>query len=270
MAKPFRRKKRGKLVGNFFATVDGRDVNLQTKDAHEADRRARLAVRGKWPVVDAAAAAAVGSLDPAADAAGGPIGPEDPTPPPVPEGPPPDLTPPALPVQPPVLPVPLDDAAAAAAAEVSGTTPDPADPGAPTVDDEVKSIMSELSGPDGQLAEEVCDQVGKGLLWSQGHLLRLGVKWTTGKQFRPGPVADDSLSRRCLAKSLRALARLHLPGMLEQITPGWGLVLGLGLGAMGQLAGGEVVAEDGTVTKVIAPPPNGAPVEAPPTAAPVA
>jgi hypothetical protein len=51
MAKPYRRRKgkRGPFVGNFRVTINGRDLNLGTKDGEEAHQRARLAAKGKWP-----------------------------------------------------------------------------------------------------------------------------------------------------------------------------------------------------------------------------
>jgi hypothetical protein len=49
MAKPFRVKRAGKYIGSWLVWVDGERVNLDTKDANEARRRARLVELGKWP-----------------------------------------------------------------------------------------------------------------------------------------------------------------------------------------------------------------------------
>lgn len=57
--KPYRVKRGGKLIGNFIVVHDGNRVNLRTKDASEARRRAALVARGEWPPEDNGEARAV-------------------------------------------------------------------------------------------------------------------------------------------------------------------------------------------------------------------
>ena len=63
MPKPFRVKRNGKYIGSWIVAVGGERLNLQTKDAGEARRRARLAARGAWPPEEAAADAVADVLD---------------------------------------------------------------------------------------------------------------------------------------------------------------------------------------------------------------
>jgi hypothetical protein len=63
MPKPFRVKRNGKYIGSWIVAVGGERLNLRTKDAGEARRRARLAARGVWPPEEAAADAVADVLD---------------------------------------------------------------------------------------------------------------------------------------------------------------------------------------------------------------
>lgn len=63
MAKLWRIKRRGKYIGSWRISIKGREVNLLTKDATEAKRRAQLAARGLWPSEEPAADALNKALD---------------------------------------------------------------------------------------------------------------------------------------------------------------------------------------------------------------
>lgn len=63
MGKLWRVKRRGKFIGSFRVTIKGREINLDTKDATEALRRAKLAARGLWPQEQNAAVAVAAAFD---------------------------------------------------------------------------------------------------------------------------------------------------------------------------------------------------------------
>jgi len=127
----WRKKRGGRYVGSWRATVRGEEVNLATKNAEEARIRLREAVqRGRRNFVDDADAAAASMQEEAGGEGGGGV--EDPSvsaagrsAPAVPPSPPPPPPPPApAPIQPdayipPSSSAPPDDMAAAAA-EVGG------------------------------------------------------------------------------------------------------------------------------------------------------
>lgn len=64
MGKLWRVNRRGKSIGSWRVTVKGREINLQTKDATEALRRAKLAQRGQWPQEQVAADGVAAAFDP--------------------------------------------------------------------------------------------------------------------------------------------------------------------------------------------------------------
>jgi hypothetical protein len=261
MAKPYRRRKgkRGPFVGNFRVTIDGRDINLGTKDAEEAQHRARLASKGQWPADEAAARAAAHVLDPAADPGlppaaemvaekgGGAPQPERaeaPASPPVTHAPPPAGT-----SAPP--PEPLQDAAAAAAGEASGAGARLADEAAAAeavtaadVDAEVRAAMSELVGPGGDLLDTAADGAGALLLWAEGFALKHGIRWTTGLKLRPGQSEPGSMARKCLRVGFKALAIQYIPDLAQNLSPGWAIVIGLGFGAKDALIGATIETKD--------------------------
>jgi hypothetical protein len=242
MAKPYRRRRGKKFVGSFrYTTSDGRDVNLQTKDANEAHQRARLAEKGQWPPEDAAAAAGTAALDPTAEPdAPEPIGPEDPAPAPL-RAPPSELPPPAP--EPPAEP--MDDAGAAAAAEVAGT--EVAEDGEPspaqTEEDDVREMMAEL-GSD-EVIDKACDGLGAFLLKAEGWALGLGINWALKKRKRKIEIAQpstpDSMERKCLRVGLKVGCRKWLPGLFDNMGPGAAIVAGLSIGGVAMLASARVV-----------------------------
>jgi hypothetical protein len=246
MAKPYRRRRGKKFVGSYrYTTTDGRDVNLQTKDANEAHQRSRLAEKGLWPPEDAAAAAGAAALDPTAEPeAPGPIGPEDPTPAPAPRAPPSELPPPA----PEVEREPRDVAGAAAAAEAAGVEVDEEGepPPAQTEEDEVRAMMAEL-GSD-EVIDQACDGLGAFLLKAEGWALALGVNWALKKRKRrieiPQPSTPDSIERKCLRVGLKVGCRKWLPGLFENMGPGAAIVAGLSIGGVTMLAGASIVDAD--------------------------
>jgi len=64
MAKLWRVKRRGKYIGSWRVTIKGKEINLQTQDANEATRRARLAAKGQWPQEEHAAEAVAAAFKP--------------------------------------------------------------------------------------------------------------------------------------------------------------------------------------------------------------
>lgn len=273
MAKPYRRRKGGKkgpFVGNFRVTVNGRDLNLGTKDANEALARARLAVKGLWPPDEVAAAAAAKNIDPAR--AVGPAvgallnlpGAPAPAPPEVDhavtvaptsggEGSP-DLSGSAAAASQPDPPAPgpgLDDAAAAAAREAAGTDEEVQATKAEReaeIEGELAGIMGELSGGQGggQLVDGVCDGVAAAILWAERKGIELGWKWTfqkhTGKRLVAGPQPDPGdLARRCLRVGLKGVAIVHFPELAAKLTPAWAIAIGCIAGAGGAIIGGQLV-----------------------------
>jgi hypothetical protein len=258
MAKPYRRKKNGKLVGSFRATIDGRDLNLETKDASEAHRRARLATQGKWPVSEAAANAAAAALDPAEEDSQ-PEAPAESSP--VMDGGAPQTA--ALPVTHapssagPVAPLEsLADAAAAAAAEVSGSAEGERVEAAQleresSVDSELAGIMAELGKDAGgaDLLSGVCDGVAAFLLWGERKAIELGVNWTLARRKDPrrlvtAEVPEDSLMRKSLRVGLKGMAVIHFPDLSTRLTPGWAIAIGMVGGAGMAAIGGKLVNVD--------------------------
>lgn len=263
MAKPYRRRKgkNGKFVGNFRVTIDGRDLNLETKDAAEATRRARLATQGKWPPIDAATAAAVQALDPgappptvsteagAAPAVGTPTEGSRAEAPAV-SAEPAERSPAGAP--PPSEREPLNDAAAAAAVEAGEYEEQQAEAAeAESVSaDEVKAAMAELVGPDGDLLKGICDGAGAFTLWLEGWAVKYGIKWGTGIKMDPGQSGPDSMARKCLRVGYHATLLKHFPTIAQNLSPGWAIVIGLGFGAKDAIMEGRIIEADGSRTKV--------------------
>lgn len=270
MPKPYRRRKgkRGPFVGNYRVTIDGRDLNLETKDANEAGRRARLAVEGRWPPNEAATRTARAMLDPGRSAAGPAIStlaavaadaPEPPAADPVVSGAPAaggestdaaataDSQPP--PPSPPAAG--LDAAVAAAATEAAGVDEDVAALRAEQekqVEGELAEIMGELTQGTGggELIDGVCDGAAAALLWLERKGVELGWKWTfqgyTGKRLVAGPQPErDHFSRKCLRVGLKGIAVVHFPELAAKLTPPWALAIGLIAGASGAAMGGQLI-----------------------------
>lgn len=254
MAKPYRRRKGkgGPLVGNYRVTIDGRDLNLGTKDAREATHRARLAADGKWPPEEAAARVALDTIDPGRrpPAPGLVLPPDAPTPPPAP------LPAPGAPDAPPILPPsdrpavdvpgaaptePLDAAFAAAAADVGGL-------GGDTVTDdrasrekqseaELAALMSELSNGTGQseIVDSVADGLAAAILWMERKSIEYGWGWTfkrpTGKTLVTHPHNPAGIERKCIKVGMKAVLTIHFPELAAHLTPGWAIAIGCVMGA---------------------------------------
>lgn len=250
MAKPYRRRK-GKnrpYVGNYRVTVDGRDINLGTKDAQEAQARARLAKQGKWPPEEAAVAAAVDALDPGRHkvpepslaTAGATTGEGGGTPhavPPVTHVPPPPEAPSHEPAQ------SLNDAAAAAAAELADEVEEVTAEQAEQengVNAELRAIMGELSGgaTGGDLLDGICDGASAFLLWAEGKAIELGVNWTLARRkstmrLQTQQLEQTSLMRKALRVGLKGAAITYFPDFATNLSPGWAIAIGL-VGGAGQ------------------------------------
>lgn len=258
MPKPYRRRKgkTGPYVGNFRCTFDGRDINLKTKDAHEALARARLVKKGKWPPIDAAVDAAQAALDP---------GNTDPVP--LPEADPgeaqsgagPHADPPAT--HPAPLreseapshdpPPSLNEAARAAAEEASGVTGEDHEAQAEQqnhVNEELRAVMAELGGgaSGADLLDGLCDGVAAFALWAEAKGIQLGVNWTLAKRkstvrlVTKQPEQGD-LMRKCLRVGLKGAVLTYFPDFATSITPAWAIAIGLTGGAVSSVMAGELV-----------------------------
>lgn len=277
MARPYRRRKgkSGPFVGNYRVAVNGRDINLGTKDAQEAMARAKLAVKGKWPPEEAAAAAAVAALDPAQDdsrsereGSGAPPA-EDPikaAPPssgPEPKHP---VAPEAAPASSPGPAEPLEVAAAAAAAaatepERTAEQLEAEEKTRREVDTELAAVMGELTGGQttgGEFLDQVCDGLAAAILWAERKGMELGWKWAiskrTGKQLVTQQPESDDMSRRAVRVGLKGIAVVHFPDLASKLTPGTAIAVGLAMGAVGAVVGGKLVEldKDGKVVNEVA------------------
>ena len=257
MAKPYRRRKgkNGPYVGNYRVSINGRDINLETKDAQEAHARARLAAKGKWPVIPAAVSAAVDALDPgrtqdpepshlAGDAEGE-------------GGGTPHAVPPATHVPPPPepssheTPPPLNDAAAAAAAEVSGgvgVDPEVQAEQENGVNVELKAVMAELGGgaSGADLLDGLCDGGAAFLLWAEAKAMQLGVNWTLKRRRSPLRIVleqpeQSSIMRKALRVGLKGAMVTYFPDFAQQLTPGWAIAIGLVGGAGVSVMNGKFI-----------------------------
>lgn len=260
MPKPYRRRKgkNGPYVGNYRATIDGRDLNLHTKDANEAQARARLAKKGKWPPIPAAVDAALDALDPGRDKTPSPPEPaEDPegaggggphadTPTPATHPPPPRETPSHE------EPEDLNEAARAAAAESSGRATFSEETKAAQengVNTELAAVMAELGGggaSGADLLDGVCDGAAAFLLWAEGKALELGVNWAlirrkSDQRLKTKPLEQSALMRKALRVGLKGAAVIHFPDFATRLTPGWAIAIGLVGGAGQTLMLGELV-----------------------------
>lgn len=280
MAKPFRRKKRGKFVGNWFVTLDGEDINLLTKDAAEASRRARGAARGEWPPVDGAAAAAAAALEPNGE-----------PPPPLedPETSAAAVTAEALPGAGPQSDVPsepspapgagsqsappaepLHAAAAAAAGDASAAQAQEAAAAEAQgeqakVDAKLADIMAKLGGPASGGADvlgTICNMAAGLMLAAERKTLEWGGTWALRRRgdkrlFLPGDPPE--LMHDALAAGLHGYAVTWFPNFAMQLTPGWAVVLGLVGGGGAMMIGAKVVEppKSGEAAPA-APPANGA------------
>jgi hypothetical protein len=259
MAKPYRRRKgkNGAYVGNFRVAVDGRDINLGTKDATEAHARARLAVKGKWPPIPAAVESITQSLDPGApppeqvpepsppagattDEGGGPLH----AVPPVTHGPPPPEAPSHDPSQ------PLNEAIADAATQVSGIGSSPEKQAAQEndVDAEMRAVLEELNGgaTGAELIDFLCDAGAGILLWAETKGIQLGVNTVLARRkadwrLRTKELEEKHVMRRVLRVGLKASAVKYFPDIASNLSPGWAIAIGLVGGGVTTVVGGSIV-----------------------------
>jgi hypothetical protein len=268
MAKPYRRRKGkgGPLVGNWRVSIDGRDINLGTKDANEARARAKLAVAGKWPPEEAAKRVALATMDPGTPDPTAPplvVPTETESPPPAaPEVPagspidPPDpdgATPPATPPDDPPTPGPsvtFEAAAARAAADAGGqgeeVTADKAAREKQSAD-ELAGLMAELSGGAGQseIVDSVADGLAAGILWLERKSIELGWGWTfkrpTGMALKTKPHDPGGIERKCIKVGMKAVLTIHFPELANKLTPGWAIAIGCTMGAVVTVAKADFV-----------------------------
>lgn len=233
--KPYRVKRGSKFIGSFIVVYDGERVNLRTKDANEARRRAALVAKGLWPPSDTGAAAAV------RDALEG-------------KGPEPDEE--VQKVEP-VASTSLDVGQVSArvpAAAAGDESPDPVVPPVSPVDaaaavnaaasievDErlVSDASAALADAGIDLAEikaKMPSLLAKAHLWVQGTAARVGIRVVRGKWPAMVTLPDDDPLRDIIGKLDAAyLARLNLD--VEKIGPGWFLLILSAVTTIAQVGG---------------------------------
>ena len=228
--KPYRVKRGQKFIGSFIVVHEGKRVNLATKDASEARRRAALVAKGLWPSVGNDATSAVKQSLEGEVPDVEPL--EESTPPSVEASPVPDSGPPDGPVHSPVQvpeqvaadPVVAVNAAAAADAEdaelLAGAKDALADAGIDLAD--IKAKMPTL--------------LASGHLWLQGQLARSGVRIVKGKWPMMVTLPADDPLREMIGKLDAAfLARVNLD--VEKIGPGWLLLILSAVTTIAQVGG---------------------------------
>jgi hypothetical protein len=209
--KPYRVKRGGKYIGAFLVVHEGQRVNLKTKDAEEARRRAILVRKGQWPPSSGAAAAVKEALE-----GKEPLMPEVLDPPPV-EAPVPKPT-----AEPPEV-VATPEAAAAptpAAAAVNAA--------AATADDELErqaqAALVEAGVDLGEIREKAPELLAGAHLWLQGQLCRTGIRVVHGKWPKMVTLDKGDELRGLIGKLwLKKLQSMELD--LEKLGPGWWLLL---------------------------------------------
>lgn len=239
--KPYRVKRGGKLIGSFLVLHEGRRVNLGTKDASEARRRAALVERGEWPPegTDAAQAVkeALEGAPPVADPRPSTSEPMPAAPPPLESNPgnvgsdgkaaagaPPPA--PAAAVPPPPAAEAVNQAAAASVDQAA------------ELEAEAKAAL-EAAGVDlSELQTKAPEVLGKLHIWLQGQALRVPIRVFKGSWPPFAGLGDDpeAASLRNLLGKLWAakLAQLNLD--VSKITPGWWLLILSGVTAFAQTA----------------------------------
>lgn len=236
--KPYRVKRDGKLIGSFIVVHDGRRVNLQTKDASEARRRAALVERGKWPEEDASAARAVKEALEGA--------------PPVPSSIPSSENQPAAPPLKSNSSPPLPEAKPAAdttqtvpaagssppsqAADAVNATAAAAADEAAKLDAEAKAALANAGVDLSELQAKAPEFLGKVHVWLQGHALRIPIRIVKGKWPPFADLGDDGAELRNLIGKLWATKLAALDLDVSRITPGWWLLILSGMTAFAQAA----------------------------------
>jgi hypothetical protein len=230
--KPYRVKRGQKFIGSFIVVHDGKRVNLATKDASEARRRAALVAKGLWPPAGNDAATAVKqSLEGEVSDDDEPL--EEAAPPTVAASPVPDSRS-AVPPVPDAVPVP-EQVEADPVAAVNAT--------ATAMDAENEAL---LAGAKDALADAGIDLadikakmptlLASGHLWLQGQLARSGVRIVKGKWPMMVTLPADDPLREMIGKLDAAfLARVNLD--VEKIGPGWLLLILSAVTTIAQVGG---------------------------------
>jgi hypothetical protein len=219
--KPYRVKRAGRLIGSFLVVHEGRRVNLDTKDASEARRRALLVEKGEWPPRGNDLA---GQIHDTLEGKGPPIEPA-----PMPTEPLPPVAPPAqasVPIAPP-------DPVASPAAVLN----DVAAEEAANLENEAKSTLAKAGFDLGEVEAKAPELLAGAHLWMQGQLCRLGVRvvkgrWPTGVV----TLSDGDPMRKMLGKLW--LAKLREWDLdLSKVGPGWWLVILSAVTGLAQVGG---------------------------------
>jgi hypothetical protein len=231
--KPYRVKRGGKFIGSFLVVHEGQRVNLSTKDASEARRRAALVERGEWPPEgnDAAKAvkAAIESV-PAEPIAPMPESPaEQPTPEPTPAEPPPAAGVESVPPQ----------SSAADAVNAAAAVPD-------DLENQAKAALAEAGLDLSEITAHAPRLLSGAHLWLQAQACRFGVrlvkghlgtdkKWPAVVTLPPGDALRDLIGQLWVKK----LESMNLD--LSKLGFGWWLLLLSAAAGAGQV--GAMLAE---------------------------
>lgn len=239
--KPYRVKRGDKFIGSFIVVHDGKRVNLATKDASEARRRALLVKKGQWPPAGDAAAAVKNALEgrepetdeiseseseavdgvqavpvqtvgsgpvvPASDPGAGGVGsvgaPED------------------------AAPIAAADAVNAAAGS---------DAELDALAGEAKAALADAGLDIAELREKAPQLISGAHLWLQGQLARGGVRVFKGKWPKLVTLPPEDDLRGLLGRiDVALLARMNID--VDKISPVWWLI-GLSLVTMTAQVGG--------------------------------
>jgi hypothetical protein len=221
--KPYRVKRGQKFIGSFIVVHDGQRVNLGTKDANEARRRAALVAKGLWPPDEGAAAAVKRSLE----------GGEEP----------PVSVPPAVP-PPPALPEPIEVPAEPVPRAPPAPPPMPSaqavnETAAAEADDlenQAKSVLADAGVDMSEIVAKAPSLLAGAHLYIQGQLCRLGVRVVKGRYPAMVTLPEGDGLRDMLGKLWTAqLQKWNLDP--SAIGIGWWLVIVSGVTAMAQVGG---------------------------------
>jgi hypothetical protein len=165
--KPYRVKRNGKLIGSFLVVWNGKRVNLETKDATEARRRAALVEKGLWPPDKEAARAVKEALE----GDGGNPETVNALPIPVPPSPVISERPVEVPAEP-VLPVSPQPTPAEAVNNLASAEEE--------LEDATKSALADAGVDLSELSARMPQIVSGVHLWLQGQLCRTGIRLFKG------------------------------------------------------------------------------------------
>jgi hypothetical protein len=234
----FRRKRSGKYVGNWIERVDGNEINLGTKSATLAKKRAKLAQAGEWPrdpVADAHGAAAdvAAAMEGKEVPRAGIDSEADAMPQAARHG---EGTLPVSDPRPPVVGSPAASASSASAADMAAATSD-ADAAMVEMAAASGVTVDELKTAMAAMAEDFPDQAAGGLLVAQGALVRVGYALftkagKTGRRLEVPAIPVGHPARNLIAIGVRGCMR-DWNVDLERV-PSWlilvaGLVLSAGV-----------------------------------------